>query len=267
MDAEFESAPFATASPTAGTSSFALSESQQIVADAIVGARQLVHRASPLLQRIAPAAARAAAGTLTLRALSADRLHERLREASDVDAMLFFAEPSGVGLDDDTLAEEEAEFSPAALSRLLALRGGDVSATEELAEALLAQAASAKSDAEAMAFAGGLTITIASGAPAPVLRVLPVITRGTCGLVRILRAEPATRALVPLAGSIVKGTIRDLWRRARTGRPVTSAHAQGLMARRTARTLRRPRLMSGALARNMVVRSRFNRRAVARAER
>ncbi|MDV7401490.1 hypothetical protein RZS08_59275, partial [Arthrospira platensis SPKY1] len=80
------------------------------------------------------------------------------------------------------LAEAAADLSADALRQIWA----GAQSREDLAEAMLDLAAGALSEDEALAFAGGLTITIASEAPWAVQRALPDLNRRTCRMVRTL---------------------------------------------------------------------------------
>ena len=91
---------------------------------------------------------------------------------------------------------------------------------EAMAEMMAAIAAGAESEAEAEAMIGAATVTVLSARDrAELRRLLPHLVRASCVLTRILRRRRGTRPAVAAVPSIVRGTARDLARRASAGRP------------------------------------------------
>jgi hypothetical protein len=189
-----------------------------------------MRRLAPILRRLAPLAARAVAGAVPGGAI----LGKLLREDED-------------GFDGFDGFDGESEL-------------------DDLAEALLYEAARVSSDEEAASLAGGITITITGPAPLAVKRVAPTLSRGTARLVRVLRRSPATRQLVPAAGAVAKATAKSLSKRAAAGKPVTPRVAARTMARQAKRTLAKPSRVAKAVVRNAVKRRRLDKAAIRRVE-
>lgn len=229
------------------------------VGEALRAAAGLVRRALPMLRRNLPGALRELAAEAEMRSGWASPFADDASSEQESAAQITFPWLS----EEDLLAD--SELSSEALNALWAGKQAMPDA-EALAEALLGHGAQVDSEAEAMAFAGGLSLTLSWRAPTTVLRVLPVIVRGSCRLVHSLYRSPRTRPLLPVVGCIARGALRDLSRRAQAGHSVTAARAAASLAGRAASTFRNPRLLAGALARNFIVRKRLNRRAIARAE-
>lgn len=229
------------------------------VGEALRVAAGLVRRALPMLRQDLPGALRELAAEAEMRSGWASQFADDASSEPEAAAQTTFPWLS----EEDLLADSELSFE--ALNALWAGKHALPDA-EALAEALLGHAAQFDSEAEALAFAGGLSLTLSWGASPPVLRVLPVIVRGSCRLVHSLYRSPRTRPLLPVIGCIVRGALRDLSRRAQAGYSVTASRASASLAGRAASTFRNPRLLAGALARNFIVRKRLNRRAIARAE-
>lgn len=230
------------------------------VDEALRVAAGLVRRALPVLRQNLPSALQAMAGDAAMRSgapirFAGDRSSDQ-QPAAEATTHQWFSE-------EELMAE--SELSSAALNALWT-GAQALPDAEALAETVLGYGAQADSEAEALAFAGGLSLTLSWRAPPPVLRVLPVIVRGSCRLVHSLYRSPRTRPLLPVVGCIARGALRDLSRRAQAGHSVTAARAAASLAGRAASTFRNPRLLAGALARNFIVRKRLNRRAIARAE-
>ena len=122
---------------------------------------------------------------------------------------------------------------------------------EAMAEMMAAIAAGAESEAEAEAMIGAATVTVLSARDrAELRRLLPHLVRASCVLTRILRRRRRTRPAVAAVPSIVRGTARDLARRASAGRPVNRRVAAQVMSRRTRGVLGSPRRTAAALQRN-----------------
>jgi hypothetical protein len=81
-------------------------------------------------------------------------------------------------------------------------------------------------------------------------RLLPHLVRASCVLTRLLRQRRGTRPAVATVPYIVKGTVRDLTRRASAGQPVTRRTAARVMSRRTRGVLGNPRRTATVLQRN-----------------
>jgi hypothetical protein len=122
-------------------------------------------------------------------------------------------------------------------------------------------AAEAESEAEAEAFIGALIPLAARLAPrvAPVImRAAPGLIRGLAGVTRTLRANPSTRPLVRAVPTIVRRTTADLTRQAAGGRPVTPQQAVRTLARQTNRALASPQQAGRALQRNAAIDRRYH---------
>jgi hypothetical protein len=120
-----------------------------------------------------------------------------------------------------------------------------------MAEMMAAVAAGANSEAEAEAMIGAATVTVLSARDRAALRrVLPHLVRASCVLTRLLRRQRGTRAAVGAVPTIVRGTARDLTRRASAGRPVNRRVAARAMSRQTRGVLGSPRRTAAALQRN-----------------
>lgn len=213
-----------------------------------------MRRLAPILRRLAPLAARAVAGAVPGGAV----LGKLLREDEDG-----FDGFDAFDMEDDLLLgeaedEDEGDFEDDGFDR--------ESELDDLAEALLYEAARVPSDEEAASLAGGITITITGPAPLAVRRVAPILSRGTARIVRVLRRSPATRPLVPAAGAIAKATARSLARRAAAGKPITPRLAARTMARQAQRTLSKPSRVAKAVVRNAVKRRRLDKAAIRRVE-
>jgi hypothetical protein len=229
------------------------------VGEALHVAAGLVRHALPMLRQNLPGSLREMTADAAMRSGWTSQFADDASFEQDAAVQTTFPWLS----EEDLLAD--SEFSSEALNALWTGKQALPDA-EALAEALLGHGAQVDSDAEALAFAGGLSLTLSWRAPTPVLRVLPIIVRGSCRLVHSLYRSPSTRPLLPVVGCIARGVLRDLSRRAQAGHPVSAARAAASLAGRAASTFRNPRLLAGALARNFIVRKRLNRRAIARAE-
>ncbi len=246
-------------SPTHSSSGLAAIAMEPTVGRALRVAAGLVRQALPVLRQNLPRALQGIAGDAAMHSSRTSQfvgLASSNRETVAEAAALWSSE-------EELLAE--SELSPTALNALW-IGTQALPDAEAMAETLMGYGAQADSEAEALAFAGGLSLTLSWRAPPPVLRVLPVIVRGSCRLVHSLYRSPRTRPLLPVVGCIARGALRDLSRRAQAGHSVTAARAAASLAGRAASTFRNPRLLAGALARNFIVRKRLNRRAIARAE-
>ncbi|HVJ83648.1 MAG TPA: hypothetical protein VNC50_21455 [Planctomycetia bacterium] len=125
--------------------------------------------------------------------------------------------------------------------------------TEDEAEMLAAAGATAASEYEAEALVGAATSAVAlSRADRQTLRrVMPHLVRGVSILTRVLRRRRATRPIVRTVPTIVRRTVRNLSRRAQSGRPVTRQAAARALVGQTARVLTRPRACAAALRTNV----------------
>jgi hypothetical protein len=158
-------------------------DEDQFVSGAIRRAAALVNRARPLLKHLKPIAARAVAASVPGGALLSGLLREDEGLGEDFAEFEDPFDPQGSFEDED---EDEDEASIDGETGYLGEEEGDAT---PLAEAMLAEAARAPTDAEAAALAGGITITITGPAPLVVRRVAPVISRGTARIVRVLRSK------------------------------------------------------------------------------
>jgi hypothetical protein len=123
--------------------------------------------------------------------------------------------------------------------------------TEAMAEMMAAVAAGAQSEAEAEAMIGAATVTVLSARDRAALRsLLPHLVRATCVLTRMLRRHRGARPAVRTVPYIVRGTVRDLSRRAAAGRPVNRRVAARVMSRQTRGVLGSPRRTAAAMRRN-----------------
>lgn len=222
---------------------YTMHEADPFIGGLFKGAARLVRRAIPGLRRVLPRLIPGLGGIL--------------REDG-------FA-PSFAAIDPTLLAEAESALSPQALHEIW-MEVGARQGPEDLAEAMLDFATHAGSEDEALAFAGGMTITIAANAPWEVQRALPHLSRCTGHMVRTLYRHPHTRPLIPVVGRIARGAISDMTRHVQSGQALAPSHLSRILARRTAVGFGSPRVMTGALARSRLVRTRLNRRAVARVE-
>jgi hypothetical protein len=122
-------------------------------------------------------------------------------------------------------------------------------------------AAEAESEAEARAHVRALVPLAARAVPraAPVIRrAAPALNRGAAGVLHTLRRNPATRPLVRVIPSIVRGTALNLARHVAAGRPVSPQGAVRLLARQTARVLANPGLAVQAYRRSRVLDRRLH---------
>ena len=98
---------------------------------------------------------------------------------------------------------------------------------------------------------GAATVTVLSARDrAELRRLLPHLVRASCVLTRMLRRQRRTRPVVGAVPTIIKGTVRDLNRRASAGRPVNRRVAARAMSRQTQKVLGNPRRTAAALQRN-----------------
>ncbi|MFF4273886.1 hypothetical protein [Streptomyces sp. NPDC001536] len=134
--------------------------------------------------------------------------------------------------------------------------------TDALMEHLGHAAATARSEAEAEAFAGALVPlavgAVRSAAPA-VVRRAPQLVRGLANVTRTLRRNPATRSLVRAVPTIALRTTRSLARQVARGRPVTARSAVRTLAGQTAAVLSDPRRRRAAVRRSRVLDRRYHR--------
>jgi hypothetical protein len=80
--------------------------------------------------------------------------------------------------------------------------------------------------------------------------LLPHLVRATCVLTRMLRRHRGSRPAVRTVPDIVRGTVRDLSRRAAAGHPVNRRVAARVMSRQTRGVLGSPRRTAAAMRRN-----------------
>ena len=125
-------------------------------------------------------------------------------------------------------------------------------------------AAETESEAEAEAFIGALVPLAARLLPriAPtIMRAAPGLIRGAANVTRTLRANPTTRPLVRAVPTIMRRTVADIGRQARSGRPVSPQQAVRTLARQTQRVLSSPQQCSQVLRRSAAADRRYHRAA------
>lgn len=145
----------------------------------------------------------------------------------------------------------------------------EVPATEDQLAEAVALAASKGRPVDAQSLGSQITIFIGARAPLPVKAVLPVLSKASGDVARVLvaRRDPRARALVRALPTIQRRTIATLTRKARTGKPVTPKVAVRVMAKHAQRTLGSQQAISKALANNASKKRMLDRRAIGRAER
>jgi len=145
----------------------------------------------------------------------------------------------------------------------------DVPATEDQLAESVAVAASKGRPIDAQSLGSQITIFVGSRAPLPVKTVLPVLSKASGDVARVLvsHRDPRARALVRTLPSIQRKTIATLAHKSRTGRPVTPRIATRVMAKHAQRTLSSPQAITKALANNAAKKRRLDRKAILRAER
>ncbi|GBD44974.1 hypothetical protein HRbin40_02471 [bacterium HR40] len=208
---------------------------------------------APLLQRIAPLAARAVLGApATASGAMAGLLGEEESFAAELE------EEGGGGFEsgeeEGMLAEDSGETGKDAGPLY-----GSVGDAAVLAEWLAAAAALAESEEEAAGLIGGVTIHILGPGPVEIRRMTPLLVERAVRLARVLRRSPRTRPLLPVVGDIVGTTAKTLARAAARGQRPGPRAALRTMARQTARTLADPSRIARALARNRVLGRRMFR--------
>lgn len=130
-------------------------------------------------------------------------------------------------------AEFEAEFE---------MEGGDYEVLAEMAY-LAEMAAEADSEAEADQFLGALAGLASKIIPKalPMLRkALPFVQKGIQMAGKLMRSTPQTRPMVRTIPRFAAGTMTQLARQARSGRPVTKNHVAAAMGRNFAKVTAKP---------------------------
>lgn len=145
----------------------------------------------------------------------------------------------------------------------------EVPATEDQLAEAVALAASKGRAVDAQSLGSQITIFVGGRAPLPVKTVLPVLSKASGDIARVLvsRRDPRARALVRTLPTIQRRTIATLTRKARTGKPVTPKIAARVMAKHAQRTLSSPQAITRALANNAAKKRSLDRKAIARSER
>lgn len=117
-------------------------------------------------------------------------------------------------------------------------------------------AAAAESEAEAEALAGAMIPMAARAVPqaaAALTSATPGLVCGLAGVVRALRANPATRPLLRVVPAIVRGTALTVSRQAAAGRPVSPRNAVRALAQQTLNVLGSPKQAAQAFRRSQVL--------------
>lgn len=130
-------------------------------------------------------------------------------------------------------AEFEAEFE---------MEGGDYEVLAEMAY-FAEMAAEAESEEEADQFLGALASLASKIIPKalPLVRkALPFVKKGIQVAGKLMRSTPQTRPLVRTIPQFAAGTITQLARQARSGRPVTQKQIAAAMGRNFARVTAKP---------------------------
>lgn len=206
---------------------------------------RLARAATPFAKQLAPLAARTLVGMIPGIGAAAGPFAGRLvgallREGAQA-AMQMEAEFFGTNAAEAELANSEAAHEAA------------------LMEVLAAEASHSESESEAEALVGaalpiGLSLL---GASRSLRQIVPALVIANAQLVRILhRRGPAGRRLLRLLPTVLRWTIASLRAAQRTGRPITPALAQRIMAGHAARILGTPRLCGRVIIRNAVIRQR-----------
>jgi hypothetical protein len=91
-----------------------------------------------------------------------------------------------------------------------------------------------------------------------VTRATPQLTRGVSNIARTLYRNQRTRPLVRTVPTIARRTVTTLARQAASGRPVTPAGAQRVLAQHAYRVLSRPQETVRVLRRNSLMDQRFH---------
>ncbi|MBB3695690.1 hypothetical protein [Sphingomonas sp. BK580] len=160
-------------------------------------------------------------------------------------------------------AEDEGESEDEMNAR------ADIPATEDQLAEAVALAASRGRAVDAQSLGSQVTIFLGSRAPLPVKAVLPVLSKASGDVARVLvsRRDPRARALVRTLPTIQRRTVATLTHKARRGKPVTPRIAARVMAKHAQRTLSSPQAITRALAGNAAKKRSLDRKAIARAER
>ncbi len=160
-------------------------------------------------------------------------------------------------------AEDEGESEDEMNAQL------EVPATEDQLAEAVAVAASKGRPIDAQSLGSQITIFIGSRSPLPVKTVLPVLSKASGDVARVLvaRRDPRARALVRALPTIQRRTVATLTRKAQTGKPVTPRIAVRVMAKHAQRTLGSQQAITKALATNAAKKRTLDRKARGRAER
>jgi hypothetical protein len=206
---------------------------------------RLARAATPFAKQLAPLAARTLVGMIPGVGAAAGPLAGRLvggllREGAQA-AMQMEAEYFGISAAEAEIANSEAAHEAA------------------LMEVLAAEASHSESESEAEALVGaalpiGLSLL---GASRSLRQIVPTLVMANAQLVRLLhRRGPAGRRLLRLLPTVLRWTIASLRAAQHTGRPITPALAQRIMAGHAAGILGTPRLCGRVIIRNAVIRQR-----------
>lgn len=160
-------------------------------------------------------------------------------------------------------AEDEGESEDEMNAR------SEVPATEDQLAEAVAMAASKGRPIDAQSLGSQVTIFVGQRAPLPVKAVLPVLSKASGDVARLLvsRRDPRARALVRTLPAIQRRTVATLTHKARRGKPVTPRIAARVMAKHAQRTLSSPQAITRALANNAAKKRTLDRKAIMQAER
>lgn len=139
---------------------------------------------------------------------------------------------------------------------------------EGLAEAM-ATAGSKGNISTAQSMGSALTVTIASRAPIEVKKVLPVLSKASGDVAKVMAKSGDKRAkyLIRTLPTIQKKTVATLTAKAKKGKPITPKTAARVMTKHAVRTLNSPTAVAKALANNAVKKRKLDKAAIAKAER
>lgn len=223
------------------------SEADPFFGRIVRAAKRIGRRATPLLKRVAPMAARTLVGMIpgvgAVAGPLAGKLASTLVQEAEMEVAQMESEMTHMFAHQEITSETaHPEMQEAALTEVLA-----------------AEAATAPTLAEAEAnLAAALPITITiMGARQPLRRVMPVLTQANTRLVGTLRRQGRVgRQLLRTVPTIQRRTAATLKKVAQRGQPITAPLAVGTMATVTNRVLSNPRLVSRAIQRNAIIRAR-----------
>src|ERR1700735_1505002 len=153
-------------------------------------------------------------------------------------AMLGKAASSALGEEEAVWEYEDESETEGEEEMTQEISSHELTNNEAVAEMMAESASQEQNESEAEAMAGAAAVSVISPKDRRALRrVLPHLVRGAAVLTRILRRRRSTRPAVRAVPTIVRRTVRDLKRRAASGKPVTRRAAGRAAAKQVRRVL------------------------------